>query len=259
MALAGTKNRKAHGYLVQGLEWRLRNTNASNRKARAYFHKAIACDPGYALAYSDLARAYYQRRGQGWTVSDSQSLGRALRTARKAMVLDPAVAPQALIVVALVETWRGRYERALAAVETGLAMAPEAAESHALLGYVRTWNGEPEAAARHVRKAMRLDPDPPFLFDFFLGHAHFGARRYPAAARHLAKGIAGNPNYLPGRLYRAATYGHLGRVAEGGAEIAACRRINRNFSPTWLERVVAYRRPADHRHLLRGLAKAGLG
>ena len=52
MALAGTKNRKAHGYLVQGLEWRLRNTNASNRKARAYFHKAIACDPGYALAYS---------------------------------------------------------------------------------------------------------------------------------------------------------------------------------------------------------------
>ena len=258
MALAETKNRKAHGYLVQGLEWRLRNTNASNRKARAYFHKAIACDPGYALAYSDLARAYYQRRGQGWTVSDSQSLGRALRTAHKAMALDPAVAPQALIVVALVEVWWGRYERALAAVETGLAMAPEAAESHALLGYVRTWNGEPEAAARNVRKAMRLDPDHPFLFDFFLGHAQFGARRYRAAALHLAKGIAGNANYLPGRLYLAATYGHLGRTTKGGAELAACRRINRNFSANWLERVVAYRRPADHRHLLRGLKKAGL-
>ena len=259
MTIEGSKRRKAHAHLVKGLEWRLRNTNASNRKARAYFHKAIACDPGYALAYSDLARAYYQRRGQGWTVSDSNSLGRALRTAHKAMALDAAVAPQALIVVALVETWRGRFERALTAVETGLAMAPDSAESHALLGYVRTWNGEPVAAAKHVRKAMRLDPDPPFLFDFFLGHAMFGARRYPAAARELGKGVAGNPNYMPGRLYLAATYGHLGRAAQGRAELAACRRINRSFSPTWLERIVAYRRPADRRHLLRGLAKAGLG
>ncbi len=258
MPLEGTKRRKAHAHLVKGLEWRLRNTNASNRKARAFFHKAIACDPGYALAYSDLARAYYQRRGQGWTTSDTQSLDRALRTAHQAMALDAAVAPQALIVVALVETWRGRFERALAAVETGLAMAPDSAESHALLGFVRTWNGEPEAAARHVRQAMRLDPDYPFLFDFFLGHAQFGARRYAAAARHLAKGVAGNANYLPGRLFLGATYGQLGRAAQGAAELAACRRINHNFSPAWLERVVAYRRPADHRHLLRGLKKSGL-
>ncbi len=183
----------------------------------------------------------------------------ALHTANRAIALDPAVAPQALLTVALVETWRGRYERALAAVETGVAMAPEAAENHAVLGFVRAWYGEPEAAARHVRKAIRLDPDPPFLFDFFLGHAQFGARRYAAAARHLRKGVTGNPNYLPGRLFLAATYGHLGRAAEGRAELAACRRINRAFSPTWLERVVVYRRPTDHRHLLRGLAKAGLG
>ena len=258
MPIEATKRRKAHAYLVKGLEWRLRNTNAANRKARAFFHQAIACDPGYALAYSDLARAYYQRRGQGWTTSDSQSLERALRTAHKAMVLDPAVAPPALIVVALVETWRGRFERALAAVETGVAMAPDAAENHAVLGFVRTWNGEPEAAAKHIRKAMRLDPDHTFLFDFFLGHAHFGARRYPAAARYLGKGVAGNANYMPGRLYLAATYGHLGCAAEGRAELAACRTINRAFSPTWLERIVAYRRPADHRHLLGGLKKAGL-
>ena len=259
MAFEGTKSREAHICRAKGLEWRLRNTNASNRKARAFFEQAIACDPGYALAYSDLARAYYQRRGQGWTNSDSHSLDRALRTAHKAMALDPAVAPQALIVVALVETWRRRYERALAAVETGVAMAPAAAECHALLGYVRTWNGEPDTAAKHVRKAMRLDPDYPFLFDFFLGHAQFGARRYKAAARHLGEGVAGNGNYVPGRLFLAATYGHLGRAVEGRAEIAACRRINRNFSETWLERIVAYRKAADHRHLIRGLKKAGLG
>lgn len=258
MALVGTKSREAHRYLIQGLEWRLRNTKASNSKARAFFERAIACDPGYALAYSDLARAHYQRRGQGWATSDSSSLDRAVRTAHKAMALDACVAPHALIAVALVETWWRRYERALAAVETGLAMAPESAENHALLGYVRTWNGEPEAAAKHVRAAMRLDPDYPFLFDFFLGHAQFGAHRYKASARHLAKGVAGNPNYLPGRLFLAATYGHLRRLAQSRAELAACHRINRAFSPAWLERVVAYRRPADHRHLLGGLAKAGL-
>ena len=138
-------------------------------------------------------------------------------------------------------------------------MAPAAAECHALPGYVRTWNGEPGTAPKHVRKAMRLDPDCPFLFDFFLGHAQFGARRYKAAARHLGEGVAGNGNYVPGRLFLAATYGHLGRAIEGRAEIAACRRINRNFSATWLERIVAYRKAADHRHLIRGLKKAGLG
>ena len=55
MAFEGTKSREAHIYRAKGLEWRLRNTNASNRKARAFFEQAIACDPGYALAYSDLA------------------------------------------------------------------------------------------------------------------------------------------------------------------------------------------------------------
>ena len=139
-------------------------------------------------------------------------------------------------------------------------MAPAAAECHALLGFVRTWNGEPGTAPKHVRKAMRLDPDYPFLFDFFLGHAQ--VRRAPIQGRRPtpgARAVAGNGNYVPGRLFLAATYGHLGRAIEGRAEIAVCRRINRNFSATWLERIVAYRKAADHRDLIRGLKKAGLG
>jgi TolB-like protein/Tfp pilus assembly protein PilF/predicted Ser/Thr protein kinase len=96
---------------------------ASFVRARDYFEQAVQRDPGFARAWSGLADAYDHLAGQSVLPSDEA------------------------------------YPRARAAAERALALDPELAEAHASLARALAWYfWDTEAAERHFRRAIELDP-----------------------------------------------------------------------------------------------------
>jgi DNA-binding winged helix-turn-helix (wHTH) protein/tetratricopeptide (TPR) repeat protein len=120
--------------------------------ATAAFERAIAIDPGYALAFTGLASA--QLAAYEETRSDNTPaavlLGHALGHARRAVALDDALA-----------------------------------EAHAALAFVLVSAWQTGEAVEEARRAVALEPTNWRHF-FRLGHAAWGDERLDAAASTLA-------------------------------------------------------------------------
>jgi tetratricopeptide (TPR) repeat protein len=79
-------------------------TQAGNGEALPMFYKAIALDPGFAIAYSSAARCYAQRKTSGWVTDRTFEVAEAAKLARQAAELgrdEPVALFGAGIVIAL--------------------------------------------------------------------------------------------------------------------------------------------------------------
>src|SRR6185312_13566392 len=137
----------------------------------AYFQKAIALDPDYAEAYSGLSLAYgfdYQNR---WSDDPDGSLVEADRLARLGLVKG-ANDPFSHYAAAIVATFRKDFVRWKAEAEAAIALNPNFAPTHNLLGSIHVYSGEPLEAIPHIEKAIRLDPGFSQQYMHFLGMAY---------------------------------------------------------------------------------------
>ena len=142
------------------LGWREldRGTVESIVSARQRFERAIAIDPGYALAYTALVRAMRaeaQVRGD----DDVRALTALLRPlVEKALDLDPTLA-DAWVHLSGLQAENKQFEEAGRSIQKALEFNPNSAEAWA--GY---WNhllltNRQEEALAAIRKATELDPE----------------------------------------------------------------------------------------------------
>jgi eukaryotic-like serine/threonine-protein kinase len=151
--------------------------------ARDHFQRALDLDPTFALAWSGLADAFVHLAN--------------------VMGLESGEA----------------YPRARAAAEQALVLHPDLAEAHAALGMalaVHYW--DPDAAERHFRLAIELDPSSAWAFGAYARHLRNRARFDEALAAvgraqeldplsafpHIEEAII---YYVAGRYHEAATKG----------------------------------------------------
>jgi tetratricopeptide (TPR) repeat protein len=199
-------NADAYNAYLQGRYFFLRRTQADLERAIASYQQALALDPGYAAAWTGLAETWTRKADIGYVPTNE-----GYRTAREA-------------------------------VERALALAPDLAEAHATLGWIRLtydwdWSGadasyqtaltlEPgnatvvrgaaslasalgrfEEAMALDRRAVDLDPlNVPTLYTLGL-HAYY-AGRLDVATTALTKALELNPSFpaahsLLGRVYLA--------------------------------------------------------
>ena len=156
-------------------------------------------------------------------------------------------------------------------------MDPDDPEAFITLAHALLHDGRPAEAAAAVETAMRLDPDYPPRYLYWLGMAKFHLEEFEEAAALLASEVARNPKGMAEGCYTVllfeclssiaplvATYGYLGRDGEAGPAIAAwTQRFENRFgvAPT-LARARShwdhFRHPGYLERLLGGLRKAGL-
>src|SRR6267378_6534549 len=106
--------------------------------ARQFFQKAIGLDPNFAGGYTGLAYARNRaaaRRGR----SESTSA----ELARRAVALDANDA-EARVCLGFMMLWQGDYEGAFAESEAALALSPNLASAHGLVGSVLNWSNRHE-------------------------------------------------------------------------------------------------------------------
>jgi len=119
---ARTTDPKVYAFYLQAKQLGRQFTAESLEKSDALLHQALDIDPRYAPAWEWLAANFINK-----------------------VILD------------IVSRQEG-FARAREAVEKALAIDPDYAPAHALLGIIGMWENDDAGAAKHLERALALDP-----------------------------------------------------------------------------------------------------
>jgi TolB-like protein/predicted Zn-dependent protease len=250
----GPAKMEAYDYFLRGREYHLRfdATDMEFAKARDMFEKAIELDPDGPHAYLGLASFHIRMIRRGYSDSPADALNQVSELTRKAVVLagPSAASHRALGVVCL---QKRQFGQAKSHFERALALNPN--DAYLLADVANFWChlGRAEEAIEILKKAMRLNPNYPDWYSRTLAFALFTARQYDETLQVLEK----TPSPQSRRLL-SATYAQAGRLEQAGAAAKEYLAANPNFSiKRWAE-LEPYENPADLKHYVQGLRKAGL-
>jgi len=217
----GTENAEAYRHYLRGrFFWNQRTAEALRRSAEHY-QRAIAEDPGYALAYAGLAQTYVLF---GWlsVAAPRESMPRARAAALQALELDETVAEAhaALGVYLSFYAWdQPASERAL---RRAVELNPSSATAHHWLGNIALLAmGRWDESLAALRRAAELDPLAPSIASD-LGVTLLYARRYDEAIAQFARTLALDPGFYVARYHLGQALHASGRWQEAIGEYATC-------------------------------------
>src|SRR5271170_6445401 len=204
---------------------------ADTARARGFFERALALDPdnfdavvGMACADGQVATGYYVDDKAERLVSVEANLNRVLSQS-------PNNA-RAHYCMGRIEAMTKRGAQGIAECERALALNPNLASAHALIGLAKLFDGHPEETESHELEALRVSPhdtEANFWVAYMaLAKLHLGA--YEEALDLYRRSNELNPNYATGRFNMAATLVELGRLDEARAEVQAGLGLNPGFT-----------------------------
>jgi tetratricopeptide (TPR) repeat protein len=123
--------------------------------------------------------------------------------------------------------------------------------------------GETESALDRAERARRHNPLDPlaWFYSSIIGFIYFWAGHYEEAARAIEEILKKQPNFPPALRMQIATYGLLGRTAEGHACVERLLAVNPGATVATQRsffEVVLCRNPAALEDLLKGMRLSGL-
>ena len=216
----------------QGMSWFNKGRYAQNiPEARGFFERALALDPGNLDALLGTAAVDLQ------VVTGYQTDDRPVRFAAVEATLTKVLSQSpnnawAHLLMCRVEIQTNRGAQGIAECERALALNPNLASAHALIGLAKVFNGHPEQTESHVLEALRVSPhdtEAGFWVAYIaVAKLHLGA--YGEALDLYRRSNELNPNYATGRFNLAATLVELGRIDEARAEVQAGLSLNPGFT-----------------------------
>jgi adenylate cyclase len=109
---------------------------------------------------------------------------------------------------------RKEYEKAIIAAKQAIILNPNNADAYDFMGYSLYVSDRPEDGIEFLKKAIRLNPIPPAMYLYHLGHAYRAAKQYNKAIEAYLMCIKQNPDNYFAHIGLATTYGLLGNQKE---------------------------------------------
>ena len=247
----------AWGAYQRGL-WHLSKANAEdNALAEKFFQRAIDLDPIFGGGYTGLATALHRAGVMFQTRNVAETLSLEEGLARQAVALDGADA-EARSHLADALYRRGDYEGGLAEAERALAISPNLAVAHSVLGRTLLFSGRPEKGIAALRTRIRLDPRANLgtvLMQVALGL--YLCRKYEEAVEAAKQAIRSYPQFPNTYRWLAAALGQMGQTGEAREALEKAIAIAPGSFDMYVRKRVPWMRPEDHAHMLEGLRKAG--
>jgi adenylate cyclase len=154
---------------------------------------------------------------------------------------------------------RGDYDGARAEVERALAISPNLASAHGILGGTLIFSGHPRQGLVSLERGIRLDPRDPrsgvSVNQVVL--ALYFCREYDAAIEAAKRVISSYPDHPLVYRWLAAALGQVGRIDEAREALAKAIAIAPASFDLYVRQRVPWHRPEDHAHTVEGLRKAG--
>ena len=220
--------------------------------------RAVALDPGYALAHALIAWVHCVRVHHGKGDYDVE-IAAALKSARQAIMLDPDD-PWGHHSLGFAYAASRRTNQAIEELNASLARNPNFARAEMLLGCAYTNAGLIDEAMRHLAISTRLSPrdvtEPPILYNY--GLCHFLAARYAEAVAYERRAVELRPEYFAALTAMAATAGLAGDIDSASHALSEAKRVMPSLSADWVERYHSLVRPEDRARFIEGLRMAGL-
>jgi serine/threonine protein kinase/tetratricopeptide (TPR) repeat protein len=213
-----TQDLQAYQLYLQGRYWYTRYTEQGFLKGIEYYRRAIAADPGYAMAHVGVALAYAElAAGQGGgKIREDEAHEEARKSVATALTLDNALgeahAVLALLMCVHDYDWAGSERE----FRLALQLSPGSADIHDHYGWLCSALGRFDEALELTRRAQELDP---LAHRADLATTLIRAGRYDEALQAALKGLEFEPDYARGRATLAWAYLMVDRADEGIAEL----------------------------------------
>jgi adenylate cyclase len=221
-ARAHTSNIEAYDLFLRGRSY-LRGSRTTHAKARQLFDQAIDLDPEFAAAHAEKSLTYFS----GFIMPMSRNpdiVKKALKSAERAVELDSSL-PLAQARLGWALFANRRHEEALVAAKRAVKYGPNSAEAHVQLGNILNWSGQPDAGIYEIETAMRLNPQYPFYYLFYLGHSHYLLGNDDEAIKLMKRVVTRAPQFLPVRRHLAVLYSEAGLPEEAAAQTREVVRV----------------------------------
>ena len=227
-----TPNPDSMDLYFQGMAWFNKGHNPADvERARGFFERALALDPGNLDAVVGMACADAQA-ATGYYVDDKAERLAAVEVNLNRVLSQSPNNAQAHYCLGrmLVQTKRGA--QGIAECERALALNPNLASAHAVIGVAKVFDGHPEETESHEREALRVSPHDTeagiWVAYMALAKLYLGAYEEALGLYRRAKEL--NPNYPTGRFNMAAALAELGQLDEARAEVQAGLALNPGFT-----------------------------
>ncbi len=229
-----TGNAAAYDAYLRGRYQQHRRTADGNRQAVALFRQAIAIDPAYALAWSDLSFVYAASTING-DAPPAAVAGLAQEAGRRAVALDASL-PEAQMAHGY-ERWLLGWDwpAAEAALRRAIELDPSDGAGHRTLGHLLSQRGRQAEAMASMARARELNPLDSVTWALSAQVA-LQARDLPAATTLARRAIVLDPQLWIGYVVLAQAYAAAGepalalelitdgeRVANGNSKVASVR------------------------------------
>lgn len=219
----GLSARGARLYAMGQYYWNQR-TAPGIAKSLRYFGEVTRTDPRDARGYAGLAAAYAIEGDYGYgPLRPAVAFERARADANRALALNPDDA-QAHAVLGLADDQH--HEKAAATLEyrRAIALNPRDASAHLWYGALLLREGDGAAALAQLRRAAQLDPVSVATADWLSEAAYFG-RRYRDAIAYAREALDLSPRRTDVYIPMGLAYEALGRYP---AAIAAYSTYGRS-------------------------------
>jgi TolB-like protein/cytochrome c-type biogenesis protein CcmH/NrfG len=221
-------------------------------EARVLLERAVALDPEFSEAYCWLALATYVPWWFGNASDQNRALG--LAAARRAVELDPND-PGAHWMLGNLLAHEPDIAGAEAEFAIAMSLAPNNADTWAMLSELMVLKGKTADALATIEKAFRLNPHPPGWYYWLLGQAQFLDHQYERAIVSLRH----ESTYrTESRRTLAASLAFLGRMSEAHQEAELFMALNPAFRIShWIQSTPFADKSAGE-HFVEGYRRAGL-
>ena len=159
LATRDVRNPEAYELLLKGHFYRAKGGAEDRKKAGDYFARAIAVDPGYALAHADLSDIYRSLVSSS-LVDPAEYLPKARTAARTALELDDNLA-EAHYALANLMTYAWEWADAEREYKRAIALNPNLALAHRWYASYLGLVGRHDEAIAEIMRARELDPLSP--------------------------------------------------------------------------------------------------
>ena len=218
-------NAEAHEAYLQGLQAGNLRSKESSERSIAEFQRAIAIDPGYALAYAGLARTYSLAPVSG-TLTSLEAMPKAREAAMRALALDDSLAEGHCALAYVKAHFEYDWPAADREFRRALELNPSYAYGHFF--YSNSYlspNGRHDEAIAEIKQAIGFDPFSSPI-QSFLGRTLLWARRYDEALAQLQKSSQLFPNVAIDHERLAHLYTYLGKFEDAIAEETKARLLS---------------------------------
>lgn len=249
---------EAYDSYIRGRAQRIPPTLPNLKAAQASFERAMAIDPNFAGGYAGAAQLLVLRAEAEGGKAAAKALKQAEEFAQRAVALDPSFGP-AWGSLAEVHYRRGDPEAAARDVRKAIAAAPSDSLMRANLGRYLAYMGRASEGVEEIRTAMRMSPDSlPMLF--FLGAALRADGQYTAAVEALRE----HRVRLNDRILPAPTAQYIAALVQAGdldgarREVALLQEAHPDYSVSravWTHR---YTDPEEAARFAGVLSEAGM-